>query len=553
MNTYADKTQENKSQSVSNETSKKQGGGESTFQFVDNRPEAIVPRKLQEMANNSPQVSQLKAFQDMANNSPQAKQMTQLQAMDDNYTAQQQQPIQKKENNTGLPDNLKTGMENLSGISLDDVKVHRNSDKPAQLRAHAYAQGTDIHLGPGQEKHLPHEAWHVVQQKQGRVKPTIQMKGKVNINDDAGLEKEADMLGTKTLQLKSEQRLISSKSIIDSDIIQRVLASPLEGINDSYLKKFEGQFPQFKLLRNRRDVLGVLIGLPAELISDADLLREIPIALANLGLAEEGPVVVEEDVVVAEEYPVVVEEDAVVAEEDPVFTEERTARVATYDGALNLASRWDLTTNKLFTPFGGGVNKTAYGINGSPWVVLCAPASKMRLIKAEIEQILALNESGVDTPSLGGSQIFNVLEGGEEKIAFLEEKIDGFEIPRAGTAFSLDDVKAFGVSLVSFIGDQQNIETAELKRAAGLNSIELLTTQVGTADIPDFQVRLDRPTGRILALDPGDPLNSENAQTKHLSWLTTWKRDLTDKRYLSRIWNEKHPDNKVLKNGNDWQ
>ena len=28
----------------------------------------------------------------------------------------------------------------------------------------------DIHLGPGQEKHLPHEAWHVVQQKQGQSK-----------------------------------------------------------------------------------------------------------------------------------------------------------------------------------------------------------------------------------------------------------------------------------------------------------------------------------------------------------------------------------------------
>ena len=49
----------------------------------------------------------------------------------------------------GLPDNLKTGMENLSGMSLDDVKVHRNSDKPAQFQAHTYAQGTDIHLASG--------------------------------------------------------------------------------------------------------------------------------------------------------------------------------------------------------------------------------------------------------------------------------------------------------------------------------------------------------------------------------------------------------------------
>ena len=200
MNTHADKTQENKSQAVSAVDSQMQSGGEATFQFVDNRPEAIAQRKLQEMANNSAQVSQLKAFQDMANNSPQGKQTTQLQEMADNHSAQQQQPIQKKENNTGLPDNLKTGMENLSGMSLDDVKVHRNSDKPAQLQAHAYAQGTDIHLGPRQEKHLPHEAWHVVQQKQGRVKPTVQMKGKVNVNDDIGLEKEADVMGDRAIR-----------------------------------------------------------------------------------------------------------------------------------------------------------------------------------------------------------------------------------------------------------------------------------------------------------------------------------------------------------------
>ena len=70
--------------------------------------------------------------------------------------------LQRKANNTGLPDNLKSGIENLSGHSMDDVKVHYNSNKPAQLQAHAYAQGTDIHIASGQEKHLPHEAWHVV-------------------------------------------------------------------------------------------------------------------------------------------------------------------------------------------------------------------------------------------------------------------------------------------------------------------------------------------------------------------------------------------------------
>ncbi len=113
-------------------------------------------------------------------------------------------PIQQKKNNTGLPDNLKSGVENLSGVSLNDVKVHYNSPKPATLQAHAYAQGTDIHVAPGQEKHLAHEAWHTVQQKQGRVKPTLQMKQGVPVNDDVGLEAEADQMGAKALQTGNE-------------------------------------------------------------------------------------------------------------------------------------------------------------------------------------------------------------------------------------------------------------------------------------------------------------------------------------------------------------
>ncbi|MGB0932039.1 MAG: eCIS core domain-containing protein, partial [Chitinophagales bacterium] len=132
------------------------------------------------------------------------------------------QPIQQKAdtNNTGLPDNLKSGIENLSGYSMDDVKVHYNSDKPAQLQAHAFAQGTDIHLGAGQEKHLAHEAWHVVQQKQGRVKPTVQMKGKVNVNDDSGLEREADVMGAKALQMKGNHNEPLKTSSLNGEVSQ---------------------------------------------------------------------------------------------------------------------------------------------------------------------------------------------------------------------------------------------------------------------------------------------------------------------------------------------
>ncbi len=106
------------------------------------------------------------------------------------------EPIQKKENNTGMPDKLMTGVEKLSGMDMSDVRVHYNSDKPAQVGALAYTQGRDIHVGIGQEKHLAHEAWHVVQQAQGRVQPTMQMQG-VKVNDNPGLEHEANVMGSK--------------------------------------------------------------------------------------------------------------------------------------------------------------------------------------------------------------------------------------------------------------------------------------------------------------------------------------------------------------------
>lgn len=101
-----------------------------------------------------------------------------------------------KTNNTGLPTSLKEGAEALSGVSLDDVRVHRASTKPAALNARAYARGSDIYLASGAERHLPHEAWHVVQQKQGRV-PADGNVGGVLVSNDPRLEREAEVLGAR--------------------------------------------------------------------------------------------------------------------------------------------------------------------------------------------------------------------------------------------------------------------------------------------------------------------------------------------------------------------
>ncbi|AOX01996.1 hypothetical protein BJP34_23485 [Moorena producens PAL-8-15-08-1] len=114
---------------------------------------------------------------------------------------QRQEDKRETENKTGLPDHLKEGIERLSGYNLSGVRVNYNSPKPAQLNAHAYTQGQSIEVAPGQERHVPHEAWHVVQQMQGRVKEEFKMNG-VKVNGNRELEREADAMGGRAEKSK---------------------------------------------------------------------------------------------------------------------------------------------------------------------------------------------------------------------------------------------------------------------------------------------------------------------------------------------------------------
>lgn len=133
--------------------------------------------------------------------------------------------FRNKSGGIGLPDQLKSRIEGLSGCSMDDVNVHYNSSKPAQLQALAYTQGKEIFVAPGQEKHLGHEAWHVVQQMQGRVSPTVRMKG-VNINDDPALEHEADIMGGKTVQFKINDQYTAVRSESSQGSVVQMLSDP---------------------------------------------------------------------------------------------------------------------------------------------------------------------------------------------------------------------------------------------------------------------------------------------------------------------------------------
>lgn len=184
---------------------KQDGGG--ALQFVDNRS---LNAALQRVGEDEEDALQGKFEQpvqrvgeDEEEDTLQGKFDGTIQREEDEDEASQMKSdttMQQKPNETGMPDNLKAGVESLSGFAMDDVRVHYNSDKPATVQALAYTQGTDIHVAPGQEQHLPHEAWHVAQQMAGRVEPTTEIGG-MPVNDNAGLEHEADVMGAKANSL----------------------------------------------------------------------------------------------------------------------------------------------------------------------------------------------------------------------------------------------------------------------------------------------------------------------------------------------------------------
>lgn len=105
-----------------------------------------------------------------------------------------------------LPAAIRAKMEASFGADFSAVRIHQGGHA-ASLGALGYTQGNDIHFAPGQyqpdtprgQELLGHELAHVVQQSQGRVRASGQAKG-APINDDHGLEHEADQAGARAAQ-----------------------------------------------------------------------------------------------------------------------------------------------------------------------------------------------------------------------------------------------------------------------------------------------------------------------------------------------------------------
>ncbi len=120
--------------------------------------------------------------------------------------------IQKTQYTKNLPEDIQKGAEDLSGQDLSDVRVHYNAAEPARIDAHAYAKGKDIYIAPDQEKHLPHEAWHVVQQKQRGIEE-VQAKKKKK-KEPSPSESEADSVSKKLRKKNKARQPSATKSKI---------------------------------------------------------------------------------------------------------------------------------------------------------------------------------------------------------------------------------------------------------------------------------------------------------------------------------------------------
>ncbi len=100
-----------------------------------------------------------------------------------------------------LPPDVRARMEELFKADFSAVRV-RESAEALALGARAFTRGTEIIFAPGEYdptserglELLGHELAHVVQQASGRVQATAQAEG-MAVNDDAGLEQEADAAG----------------------------------------------------------------------------------------------------------------------------------------------------------------------------------------------------------------------------------------------------------------------------------------------------------------------------------------------------------------------
>lgn len=163
-----------------------------------------------------------------------------------------------------LEPQVRTQMEHAFQTDFSRVTVHADSPRASALGALAYTEGNAVHMAPGQyapgsrtgRELLGHELTHVVQQREGRVSATGQAKG-VAVNDDPGLESEADELGRRAAAGEVVYRSAGLGLRQQLGTVQ--MARPVVQMVRTHFGDF--QAPTYHTLRSGRKPVGVEIRL----------------------------------------------------------------------------------------------------------------------------------------------------------------------------------------------------------------------------------------------------------------------------------------------------
>jgi hypothetical protein len=195
-----------------------------------------------------------------------------------------------------MPGSLRAAMEGALGADFSDVRIRTASARASELNAAAFTQGIEIHMAPGHwAPHTPsgrqllgHELGHVLQQRAGRVRTTAYLAS-TPLNDDPGLEREADAIGARASAAHAPAAALPPTAAPAPDgVIQRQTptpqpGSPLERIMQALAVVSDvagvGDFPAaFKVLDGITTVDELLA-----VLSDLEALSQLDLLIANAG------------------------------------------------------------------------------------------------------------------------------------------------------------------------------------------------------------------------------------------------------------------------------
>lgn len=185
MNAQVDRESKNKGQSASNELTQKKAIDKSTYQFMDERPDAHINRKLQKMANDSPQAKQAAQLQTMATSQPtQLRSLAKVNANPNFGQGVIQNAIDVYSSGAGTTDvSIKTtgdaedfrngnsagsrGWNNVTSYS-GRVYIDRSYSKRGRDGTKKwYTEREEVRAGPYNNNYLVAEAGHVLAKQNG--------------------------------------------------------------------------------------------------------------------------------------------------------------------------------------------------------------------------------------------------------------------------------------------------------------------------------------------------------------------------------------------------